>query len=153
MKFVRTVRSSILVALTSIAPLSLASCGGQPSTSGETVTSTSVTEQPAADLKIPEDWPVEVPVVGGGIAVSTASGEGADRTWVLEFYSDDLAKTWSETKAQLTGTGFEMVSSETSSNGDIDSVFQSDKYMVMTKIYTEADTQEKEIRYVVSRNR
>lgn len=103
-------------------------------------------------LQIPEDWPADVPVVGGGIAVSTATGEGPARTWVLEFYSDDLDKTWSDAQTQLTGAGFEMVSSETLSNGDIDSVFQSEKYTVMTKIYIEADTQEKEIRYVVSQN-
>jgi hypothetical protein len=140
------------VVLTALASLSLVSCGNDSSSSEEISTSSSTSGQPASDLQMPEDWPVDVPVVGGGIAVSTATGEEQARTWVLEFYSDDLAKTWSDAQAQLTGAGFEMISSETLSNGDIDSVFQSDKYMVMTKIYIEADTQEKEIRYVVSQN-
>ena len=152
MKNLRTVRFSIVVILTAVASLSIVSCGGEDSSSS-VPTSTTVTSDPTESmLQIPEDWPVEVPVVGGGIAVSTATGEGQARTWVLEFYSDDLAKTWSDAQAQLTGAGFEMVSSETLSNGDIDSVFRSDKFMVMTKIYIEADTQEREIRYVVSQN-
>jgi hypothetical protein len=150
MKILRPVQNLIFIALIASISLSLTSCGDEHSSSEETTTSVNIADQPASELQIPNDWPVEVPVVGGGIAVSTSSGEGQNKTWVLEFYSDDLAKTWSDVQAQLEGAGFEMVSSETLSNGDIDSVFQSDTYMVMTKIYIEADTQEKEIRYVVS---
>jgi uncharacterized protein (DUF697 family) len=152
MKTPRTIRFSNVMTLTAVTSLLIVSCGGEESTSSEP-TSTAITSDLAKSmLQIPEDWPVEVPVVGGGIAVSTATGVGQAKTWVLEFYSDDLAKTWSDAQAQLNSAGFEMISSETLSNGDIDSVFQSDKFTVMTKIYIEADTQEKEIRYVVSQN-
>lgn len=136
-----------LVALSSM--ILVAGCGGD-STSTSTVGDSTVAELPSEMLQIPADWPSDVPVVGGGIAVSTSTGEGSDKTWVLEFYSDDLAKTWADAQDQLTGAGFTMVSTTTADDGAIDSVFESDRYMVMTKIYTEADTNEDEIRYVVS---
>lgn len=150
MKVLRLARFSLLITATVLSTISLVSCGGENSSSSEPASTAASSVPNESMLQIPEDWPEEVPVVGGGIAVSTATGEGQGRTWVLEFYSDDLAKTWTDAQAQLTGAGFEMVSTETLSNGDIDSVFRSDKFMVMTKIYIESDTQEKEIRYVVS---
>lgn len=142
-------RQLTLAPLAMSAVLFFAGCGGGSNTATPVEDST-VAELPSEMLQIPADWPSEVPVVGGGIAVSTSTGEGSDKTWVLEFYSDDLAKTWSDAQDQLTGAGFTMVSSTTGDDGAIDSVFESDRFMVMTKIYTEADTNEDEIRYVVS---
>lgn len=122
-----------------------------PSVTAEPISTTPLPDPTTTTgLTMPADWPTAVPVVGGGIAVSTASGTGQQKTWVVEFFSNDLAATWTTAQQQLTDAGFTQDSSSTAADGTIDAVFSGNGYMVMVKIYHEVDTDEDEIRYVVS---
>lgn len=143
-----------IVALLAAAVAVLAGCqstGTQSSDGAAGSTSSSTSRVPTAST-MPTDWPAEVPVVGGSIAVSTSSGAGAGKTWVLEYYSDDLGATWSTAQRQFADAGFVKSDEVTNADGSIEARFDGAGFTVRTKVYSEVENGEDEIRYVVVRS-
>ncbi|MGI9197668.1 MAG: hypothetical protein ACR2KE_09440 [Candidatus Nanopelagicales bacterium] len=144
----RTLMRLLGGALVAVSLLGCSTAAGNAA--GPTDTTPAAATQSSSTLALPADFPDSIPVLPGPIVVSTATGSGTERTWVVEVLVDDLATAQQNALDEMRAAGFTVDSEQQVDADTWDAVLTRQDYVVRLRVYREADTGELEIRYVVA---
>lgn len=140
-----------VIALTCLG-LFLSSCASENSANPKQLASPTETNltRPASEYQIPEDFPSDIPIHAGEIVLGSVAGEGSAKTWAVEVLIDDLEQGREDSLRELKAAGFELVEESGFGTEEYLATLKRHDYLVMLKVYFETQTNELEIRYVVT---
>jgi hypothetical protein len=131
----------------------ISSCSSNDSIGNSTTTKTQQTgtTKMTGDLKLPEDFPTDIPVHPGEIVVSTASGESHARTWVVEVLVAELESARLKVLSDLNQANFDLQEESGIGTSEYLATLTNSDYLIRLKVYLESDTGQKEVMYIVTR--